>query len=104
MKNLIVATSLLAASFVHSADMIPARIITHCGNSLDVISMQAERFNEEPIIMGEAVVTDSDNSQITGTMVLWMNDEGTFSVTFTPQADANITCYVITGGNVTEIQ
>lgn len=107
MKNLLLgATLALTATTVlatpEGAQQYNARVL--CAPTENWINYHAE-FDIAPMLAGEkATLFDETGKPMDGTMVFWYNPEtDTFSITFTPDINQDLTCVISYGEQIVEM-
>lgn len=102
MKKLLLAAALVASTTANALDVTTVKIDVNCAKSNDMIKHMGE-FNLEPVLLSEkSLVNDPEVPEFPGTTVVWRNGEtADYAISFTPDADQNITCVLVYGEKLT---
>lgn len=98
MKKLLLVAALFASTTASAIDFVPSDMKAMCMNSSEAIKHFAS-FGLKPILFSEAsIVVVPDIPQYPGIVLLWRNeDNGNFTVSFTPSDNENVTCVLTYG-------
>lgn len=101
MKKLLLAAALIASATTNAAELTKVDMIAFCGITDEVVQDQFKKYGEQPMLTANGIVTDKDDPNFPGTMVVWADPTSRkFSVTFTPNSNQGVTCYLVTGSNI----